>query len=172
MNGSRRRQALGRIACMALLMAAAGCYESTEPLGPAEGGSVDPSLVGVWRCENPSDPKAEVAHLVAMPFDRTQYYLEWRDEDSVKRYRAFTTQLKEGSVFNVIGIAPDASAAKWVFLRAARAGDGVLSLSIVKHEALKDPDPPAALKEIARRVSDDSLYRPWAVCTLESRAKR
>jgi len=158
-----------RIACLAPLLAAAACYESSEPLGRPEQGIVDAHLLGTWRCEDPADVSKEVAHLVVVPFDRSQYYLEWHEDRKVERYRAYSTQLQETTVFNVTELKPAAAASTWMFLRAIPRRDGAFSLSVVNNDSVKSLKGPAALSEIARRAGDDSLYKVWAVCMTENR---
>jgi hypothetical protein len=153
------------LTCGGLLFLGAACYESSRPLGPPERGVVDPSFVGNWRCEDPAEGSTQVAHLLVMPFDRSQYYLEWREDDKVWRYRAYSTQLHGEILFNV-GELKEAGASSWTFLRATRHG-GVLSLSVVNKDSLKGTGEAGVLNEIARRVKDEALYESWAVCTVE-----
>jgi hypothetical protein len=146
-----------RIGCLAMLLAAAGCYESPQPLGTPDQGVVDGALVGTWRCAK--------AHLFVVAFDRTQYYLEWSEDRKVDRYRAYSTPVEGQALYNVTALEPSPSPTTWIFMR-ARQKAGALSISVVDKDSLKDPGP-GALKEIARRVADDALYKPWADCTKE-----
>jgi len=154
------------LACGGLLLLAAGCYESSKPLGQAEQGVVDPTFLGTWRCEDPAEGSTQVAQLLVMPFDRSQYYLEWREDDKVGRYRAYSTQLHGETLFNVRELTTESVTSRWTFLRATRRSGGALSLSVVNKDALKDSREPAARHEIARRVKDEALYEPWAICTV------
>jgi len=155
------------LACGGLLLLAVGCYESSMPLGPAETGVVEPTFLGTWRCEDPAEGSTQVARLRVMPFDRSQYYLEWGEDDKVGRYRAYSTQLHGETLFNVQELKAESVTSSWSFVRATRRGGDALSLSIVNKNALKDSREPAALNEIARRIKDEALYEPWAICTVE-----
>ena len=128
---------------------------------------MDPTFVGTWRCEDPTEGSAQVAALVVMPFDRSQYYLEWRDGDSISRYSAYSTSVHGETLFNVRELKSEPAAARWTLFRAARRSDGTLYLSVVNKDSLEDAREPAALKEVARRVKSEALYAPWAVCTME-----
>lgn len=44
--------------CGALLILAAGCYESATPLGPLERGALDRTLVGSWHCKDSAEGSA------------------------------------------------------------------------------------------------------------------
>jgi hypothetical protein len=160
--------AAARLACLGLVLAAAGCYESTEPLGPPEAGVVDASLLGTWRCV-PSLEKdsKDVARLVVMRFDRSQYYFEWREDAKVDRYRAYSTQLPGRALLNVVELKPAGTASSWMFLRVMPRREGAFSVWVVDKDAVKAAGEAAALKEIARRVEDESLYKPWAECATE-----
>jgi hypothetical protein len=146
----------------------AGCYESSRPLGPPEG-ALDPGLVGSWRCvpdAEPGKPK-DFAHLLVVPFDRSQYYLEWREESKIQRHRAYATQVKDRTLYNVVEVKSRGDTPMWRFLRATREPDSRLLLEVVDGEAVKAKDEAAALDEIRRRIDDGALYSRWAVCTFE-----
>jgi hypothetical protein len=155
-----------------LLLLAAGCYESSTPTGPPERGTVDEALLGSWRCEDPSEGSTQVATLEVLRFDRSQYYLEWREEDRTYRYRAYSTQVHQVELFNVQELKSLPGTTPWYFLRAVRRKDGGLELSVVKKDSLKDLVERAAIRAIERRVKDDELYEPWAVCAAKHGAGR
>jgi hypothetical protein len=158
---------LHSLACGGLFLLTIGCYQSSKPLGPPERGVLDPSVVGTWRCEDSAEGSTQVAHLLVVPFDRSQYYLEWREDDKTGRYRAYSTQLHGQTLFNVRELETESPTARWTFLRATREGGGALSLSVVNKDSLKESRQPAALKEIARRIKDEALYEPSAICSVE-----
>jgi hypothetical protein len=155
-----------RAGCVTLAVLAIGCFDSSVPLGPPERGEVDKGLVGTWRCTHPEDP-TKTAKLWVIPFDRHQYYAEWRDGDDVSRYRAYSTRIGSTSLFNVEELTFRLSSAGWIFLRAVRGTGGGLTLSVVEKDSLKGLTGAAALQDIRRRVNDDSLYSEVAICKPE-----
>ena len=151
---------------VALPLLAAGCYESSQPLGPADRGVLDLRLAGTWRCVDSADKPTQLAHLLIVPFDRSQFFIEYREEGKTERYRAYATPVQDKVLYNVAEIKPR-SAPRWAFHRAVFRPDGSLVLWIVDADQLKEKDEAAVLKEIARRVDDDTLYKRWAACALE-----
>jgi hypothetical protein len=143
-----------------------GCFDSSVPLGPPERGEVDKGLVGAWNCTHPKDP-GKTARLWVIPFDRHQYYAEWRDGDDVSRYRAYSTRIGSTSLLNVEELTFRLTSAGWIFLRAVRGTGGVLTLAVVDKDSLKGLTGAAALQDIRRRANEDGLYSELAICRSE-----
>jgi hypothetical protein len=144
---------------------AAGCYQSTLPLGPPERGTIDRALVGSWSCVDPKDATNR-AVITSVPIDRHRYDIEWREEpDHLTHYRAFATRVGQEVLLNVEEVDPTRTDPRFVFLRARPVTGGGLSIALVQEDALKERTGPAAIAEITRRVSDPTLYGPFATCT-------
>ena len=140
-----------------------GCYESATPLGPAERGMVNPDLLGTWSCRE-ATKEAKAATLLVMGFDSSRYYLEWRDKDETTRWAAHSSIVGGALLHNVKELKADGRDAQWVFMRALTPTESQLHLALVKSDDLKKLSEQEALREIRRRVKDESLYKPWASC--------
>src|SRR5262249_43470916 len=144
-----------------------GCYMSSTPLGGVENGTLDDTLTGTWQCKDPSEGSTNAASLTVMAFDSRQYYAEWREDEKISRYAAYSTEVHGIRLFNVHELKGTPKTTEWLFLRARRAGKDRLELSVVKDDALKDLREPEALRQIKQRARDEALYGLWASCTLE-----
>jgi len=148
-----------------LVAAVSGCYQSTLPLGPSERGTIDRALVGSWSCVDPKDATNR-AVVTSRALDAHRYEVEWREEpDHVTHYRAFATRIGSEALLNVEEVGPDRTDRRFVFLRARRVPGGGLSMAVVNEDALKGRTGQAAIAEITRRVTDPTLYGPFATCT-------
>lgn len=144
---------------------AAACYQSTLPLGPPERGTIDRALIGSWSCVDPKDATNR-AIVTSVPIDRHRYDIEWREApDHVTRYRAYSTAVGKEVLLNVEEVGPARTDARFLFLRARPIAGGGLSIALVQEDALKGRTGPIAIAEITRRVSDPTLYGPFATCT-------
>ena len=155
-----------RVVCVLLLAAAlSACYQSALPLGPPERGTIDRALVGSWSCVDPKDASNR-AVVTSVPIDRHRYDIEWREApDHVTRYRAYATRVGQEVLLNVEEVDPTRSEPRFMFLRARPTTGGALSVAVVQEGALKGRTGAAAIAEITRRVSDPTLYGPFATCT-------
>ena len=140
-----------------------GCYESSTPLGPAERGMVNLELLGTWVCRDAAK-EANVATLLVVAFDSSRYYVEWRDKDETTRWAAHSSIVGGALLHNVRELKADGRDTKWVFMRVLTPTESQLLLWVVKDDDLKKLSEPEALREIRRRVRDESLYKPWATC--------
>ena len=152
---------------MAVALLGAGCFGSSIPLGPPERGEIDKTLLGTWRCTDPTQSPDKSATLRVVPFDKHQYYAEWHEGDDVQRYRVYSTPIRGERLLNVEDLTFRMRGPEWVFLRAKHGGDGRLRLSFVKEDSLKGLAPARAVRAIKRRVADDSLYEDLAICASE-----
>lgn len=157
-----RSRAIALISLLSLAFVS-GCYESATPLGPADRGAVNPELVGAWTCRD-ADKEASVATLLVVAFDSSRYYLEWRDKEETTRWAAHSSIVGGVLLHNVRELKLDGRETKWVFMRALTPTESQLQLWLVKEEGLKKLSEPDALKEIRRRVKDESLYKLWSTC--------
>jgi hypothetical protein len=159
---SVRSSAIARVIVLSLVFLS-GCYESATPLGPAERGMVDAELLGTWSCRDAAS-EANVAALRVVAYDPSRYYLEWRDKDETTRWAAHSSIVGGALLHNIRELKTDGRDTKWVFMRVLSPTESQLLLAIVKDDELKKLGEPQALREIRRRVKDESLYRPWATC--------
>ena len=159
-------RAVVRSALLLLLPPLVGaCYQSPLPLGPPERGTIDRALVGSWSCVDPKDASNR-AVVTSQPLDAHRYEIEWREEpDHVTHYRAYATRIGTEALLNVEEVGPDRTDRRFVFLRARPVPGGALSMAVVKEDALKGRTGQAAIAEITRRVTDPTLYGPFATCT-------
>lgn len=158
-------RAVVRSALLLLVAAVSGCYQSPLPLGPPERGTIDRALVGSWSCVDPKDASNR-AVVTSRPLDAHRYEIEWREEpDHVTHYRAYATRIGSEALLNVEEVGPDRTDRRFVFLRARPVPGGALSMAVVKDDALKGRTGQAAIAEITRRVTDPTLYGPFATCT-------
>lgn len=147
-----------------------GCYESSTPLGPAERGVVNPEFLGPWTCRSSANP-SDVATLLVLAYDPSRYVLEWRDKEETTRWAAHSSIVGGALLHNVRELKPDGRDTKWVFLRALTPTESDLALAVVKDDDLGKLTEPDALREIRRRVRDESLYKPWANCQRAAAAR-
>jgi len=155
----RRTSAVGVVVGLALLLP--GCFMASEPLS-SPGAELDARLVGEWTCVDP-DTKAEAA-MAVLPFDRSQYFVEWREPGDLSRFRAFPTPVGGRALLNVAELERE-SKDEWIFVRYALDERGSLQLSVVSDDALEGLQGRAALAEIRKRAAQDALYEPLATCT-------
>lgn len=140
-----------------------GCFQSLDPIGEPERGHIDSRLVGDWTCHSVKpDPESQAA-LWVIPFDGTQYYVEWREGDEVSRYRAYPSRIGGTVLLNVEEVTFKLTGG-WMFFRYKINADGSLKLYLVLDDALHDLKGRAAHREIRRRVADESLFGDFAVC--------
>jgi hypothetical protein len=163
------RRALAAFALVSLGLLS-GCYESSTPLGPADRGMVNPEILGSWNCKSAAD-ESNVATLLVLAYDSSRYVLEWRDKEETTRWAAHSSIVGGALLHNVRELKPDGRDTKWVFLRALTPTESDLALAVVKDDDLGRLSEPDALREIRRRVRDESLYKPWATCQRAAAAR-
>jgi hypothetical protein len=156
---------LVRLASLSLFLAA--CYGAHEPLGPVAKGQIDSDLFGSWECRPSDETNDERATMTVMRFDEHQYYVEWREDDKVTRYRAHSSSFAGETLMNVAELTRPRKDEAWVFMRYA-VTDGQLKLAVVSDKAVKDLSEKAALAAIRKRAKEDSLYEAFAVCSATS----
>lgn len=153
------------LGCLFLAAVMAGCYESSHPLSKAGQVRYDVALVGSWRCvPDTTENSGDRAVLEVLPFDDFQYYVEWREQQEITRYRAYGVRLNKSVLLNVRELRQGAPAGKWVFVRYRLEGTGKLKLAVVSEKALRGRDEAEHLRDIRSRAADDTLYEPFAVC--------
>jgi hypothetical protein len=93
---------LGRAILLVLAVATAGCFGSETPLGRASDGRINSQLLGKWLCVDPEDSSNKATLLVSQ-FDDRQYFAEWREDEDVSRYRAYSTEIRGTTLLNTQG---------------------------------------------------------------------
>lgn len=147
----------------------AGCYDSREPIGRPGKGAIDARLLGEWTCHPPKPDRTGSSSLWVARFDSTQYFIEWHEGSDVTRYRGYGPAVTGSQLVNIVELTFERAVDHWVFVRYQLKASGRLELSVVDKEALRGFDGKAALREIRRRVDDETLYTPFAACAPKSR---
>lgn len=142
----------------------AGCLSGFHhPLGPPEGGFIEPPLPGRWSCASSDDPKP--SELTVIDFDGKQYYLETSgggDSDR-GRYRAHATRVGGSPFLSVREIGRDEE--EWQFLEYDVRQTDRLTLRYVDPDAFEDViDDATAVRE---RL-EEQLHVPGVVGDLLS----
>lgn len=134
------------IAAATLLLLITGCTPSSKnPLSDPKDAKVDDALLGVWCHESESDlcfyhvaPSKQDIHS----YDIVSVRHDFIDGITESRFRAFTTELGETKILNILEIADEKKGLKYVFLKYLLNKDGVLELSMLQSEpfsqAIKD----------------------------------
>jgi hypothetical protein len=154
-----------RVTLLLLAPVVAACYQSPVPLGPVDQGTIDQAFVGTWTCVDPKDA-ANRSTLTSRPLNTHQYAIEWRESPThVTRYHVHASTVAGETLFNVQELDTTKPGPSFAFLRARVAADRALSMAIVEADALNGQKGEAAIRAIARRVADPTLYGPFATCT-------
>jgi hypothetical protein len=163
-----KRKILG-VMLMALFVPLWGCYESDFPLGPSAAGTIDPGLLGAWRCVQ-GDPGQNKSFLItAVRFDDKQYYIGVTMEgEKPIHYRAYSSSVKNTTLLNVQELKPktEPPAQKWFFVRYTFLKQSILQVEIVKEKPFKgiDSSAEAVRKVVDRMVERPELYQDYCVC--------
>lgn len=147
-----------------------GCYESRFPLDKPGAGTIDPGLIGAWRCVQGEESENKPLLITVIPFDERQYLVEIAVEgEKTLRYRAYRTVVKNKAFLNVQEIEARIGPAvpMWVFARYTLLRQNILDVDIVRGGPFKGLDPsPSAVREVMEsRLEDPELYQDFCVCT-------
>jgi hypothetical protein len=154
---------------MALFVPLWGCYESDFPLGASATGTIDPGLLGAWRCVQ-GDPGQNKSFLItAVRFDDKQYYIGVTMEgEKPIHYRAYSSSVKNTTLLNVQELKhkTEPPAQKWFFVRYTLLKQNILQVEIVKEKPFKgiDSSSEAVRKVVDRMVERPELYQDYCVC--------
>jgi hypothetical protein len=164
----RKRKIFG-VMLIAFFLPLWGCYESDFPLGPSAAGTIDPGLLGAWRCVQ-GDPSQNKSFLItAVRFDDKQYYIGVTMEgEKPIHYRAYSSSVRNTTLLNVQELKPkiEPPAQKWFFVRYSLLKQSILQVEIVKDKPFKgiDSSPEAVRKVIDKMVERPELYQDYCVC--------
>ncbi len=144
-------RALGSLLVAALLATTlTGCpFVATVPLGVVARHPLDASLLGDWVWENPQDPK-QVVHVVVLPFNDTEYFVEWFDGDRAPfRLRAYQVDVGGAAFINFNELTTSRVPDKYFFARYELSGDQRLAIRFVGEKGV-----PKALAGDAKGLID------------------
>jgi hypothetical protein len=164
----RNRRILG-VMLMVLFVPLWGCYEADYPLGPSAAGTIDPKLLGTWRCVQGEPGQNKSFLITAVRFDDKQYYIGVTMEgEKPIHYRAYSSSVRNTTLLNVQELKPKTKppAQKWFFVRYTFLKQSILQVEIVKDKPFKgiDSSPEAVRKVIDKMVERPELYQDYCVC--------
>jgi hypothetical protein len=150
-----------RSATAALLaLSLAACLAT--PIGKPGAVPLDPLVVDEWKCTNLAD-EGETARLGVYRFDRSQYLVEWTQDDKTARYRGFPGRIGGRMVVNLIELEEDERSEPWAVVRYQVRADR----SLVVDSLDMEQDEKVVRKALERRPADPSLWKPFASCVVE-----
>lgn len=137
MRRNDRARAIARVALCGATVLLPACYQGSEPLTPATPGSVDARLDGDWRCIR--DDNDGTVGLSIRPRDASRHDVRLRapgeEED---RYVAHVSRFGDTAIANVQELRDGQPAGQWVYVRYRFLREGVLDLSLVSDDSLKN----------------------------------
>jgi hypothetical protein len=164
-----KRKILVVMMLMALFVPLWSCYESDFPLGPSAAGTIDPRLLGTWRCVQGDAGQNKSFLITVVPFDEEQYCIDVTMEgEKTIHYRAYSSSVKNTTLLNVQELKhkTEPSAQKWFFVRYTLLKQSILQVEIVKDKPFKGIDSSAAAvrKVVDRMIESPELYQDYCVC--------
>lgn len=153
----RMRRTLSVVAGLALFGSA--CFKDAVT-SPDPAGRVETRLLGEWDCRPSDETSDDRALLTVLRFDAGQYYAEWKEGETVERYRAYPGRLKGRAFLNVM----DLSDKSWTALRAIVAADGSLSLVVPSARIIDQKDDAVRLETFRREADQPSAWQTYALC--------
>jgi hypothetical protein len=151
------------LASFALAVTLPACfYQYDAPLGTPSGASLDPKLLGKWRCVAAGEEKAALISFHA--FDEKQYSVILDAEgDKPSAVRAFTTPVAQ--LLNVQDVDErEAAGRKWGLARYRLIGTGALVIELLKDDALAGVAPAAAVETLRKKLDSPVLYDSFVAC--------
>jgi hypothetical protein len=154
---------------MVLVLPLWGCYESDFPLGPPAAGTIDPKVLGTWRCVQGDAGQNKSFLITVVPFDEKQYCIDVAMEgEKPIHYRAYGSSVRKTTLLNVQELKPKIkpSAQKWFFVRYTLLKQSTLQVEIVRDKPFKgvDSSPEAVREVLDRMVERPELYQDYCVC--------
>ena len=95
-------------------------------------------------------------------------YFEWVEGNEVSRYRAYGSRIAQTVLLNVQELKPKGPSGKWIFVPYRLESPDKLRVAVVKEQAVKGLRESEALGTIRGRVTDDSLYEAWQICSRDA----
>jgi len=114
-----------------MAMTLSGCpFVSKVPLGQVQHHPLDVSVFGDWLWENPQDKK-QVVHAVVLPFNDTEYFVEWFDGDRAPlRLRAYRVDIDGQAYINFNDLKATGSP-EYFFAKYELSGDHQLTIRFI-----------------------------------------
>lgn len=165
MRAWRKLQVVLAFAALGLLN---GCpLQSDAPLGPGAQATLDPPVLGRWRCTGAVED--EPFELTVIAFDANQYYAEFAAPgEETLRVRAHATEIAGVSFLNVqeLDATPQARR-RYLFARYVVQPDDSLEVKLLRDESFGADGRDAATiaARLARDAADPALYEGLCRCT-------
>ena len=154
---------------------AAGCYEAEFPLGPANGGVLDPKLIGTWRCLTNSTDDDEVVTMTVARARAGVYAVSLKEKgEAPDNYEAHTSQVGGQALLNMREIKTPPASKPWSFGRVTSLRADAFDLQIVAEAALKGvpANVDAVRKAIERQLNDKTLFEDNVITCVRAKAGR
>ncbi|HXB54305.1 MAG TPA: hypothetical protein VN461_05950 [Vicinamibacteria bacterium] len=160
---------MNRLAAVVVLaMTGVGCYESEVPLDQAPQASIDPALVGAWRCLSfGAGSDVEAATLTVGRKTDVVYAIAFQEgQGEAERYEAHASLLKGTTLLNVKDLDPRLPAKPWTLARYSLLRPDVLHVEVVGKKLLTGAlaSPASLRKELERLYDRPDLYQDLMVC--------
>lgn len=163
-------------ASVMLFLIMVGCYESRFPLGPPEGGTIDPHLLGSWRCLQ-KEKESKPFVMTIIPFDERQYLAVLAPEgEKPAHYRAHSTGVKGTTILNIQEIDSTVfhDKRRWIFSRYTLLRQDILQLDIIQDDAFTgvEPSPSSVLEVVERNIQNQVFYKDFCTCVRSAEKKQ
>jgi len=140
-----------------------------HPLGAAEDGFIESSLLGTWTCTSIDDPMPGLVRI--MDFDGKQYYIQssggGNSEDS--HARAFATRIEDVTFLSTRDLGSDQKD-EWTFLEYALSDTNHLRFRLVDPARFEDvvDDPASVRQRLAEQLQDPEVFVGLLSCTRQT----
>ncbi len=173
----RRNRRVAAMALVGMVLSLWGCYESDFPLGSPEAGTIEPAILGSWRCVQGAEKENKPFLIAIMPFDEKQYYVGMDMEgEKAAHYRAFSSAVVGTTLLNVQEMDPGTVPAgrKWIFVRTTLLKPNILQVELVRDGAFEGigRSPSAVRENVEKKIASPELYQDFCVCTRVGEKKK
>lgn len=128
--------------------------------------SLDPALIGAWRCLSAEPDDAESATIIIGLARERVYAVTFQESGKdPDRYEAHGSVLRGSTLLSIRELGKT-SGKPWVFGRYVLLRPNILHIQIVSDEALKgvDASPAQVRRAIERRLGDPRLFVDFCTC--------
>ena len=157
---------LARLSAVAATGLLLGCYNADEPLTTKPTATLDPAVMGEWRCLSAapqSDSQAGSVVLAALPDRRYSATLQG-DEEKPEQYELFASQLARSRIAANVRIRASLGVKEWAVMRYSLATPDLLLIDYLEGAGLPQV-PGAKLNEaLGRRWDEAGVFKPYLVC--------
>ncbi len=143
---------------LALLLSCACPFESPWSLPERRAEPVDRRLLGAFVGK---DEAAQV-RIEILPFSKTHYFVNYREEEAVTRLRAFTVKVDGHPILSVHSIEPSDASQGYLFFAYGFTPEGDLQLSTVDENAIETkPESSRALYRLFKKqITNPAFLEP------------